>query len=256
MSQADPTVAVVLAGGGARGAYEAGALSVLLPVLEEHGLRPRIVIGTSVGALNASFLAANAHLPASQVAADALAVWESISWTEVAQPLLSVGTVLRLSGSAGEVLGVPGARLDSLLDPAPLRTSLRERVDFAQISRNVQAGDLDAVGVVATSAATNRSVVFHDGVASPPPSWPATSGRTPSRARARSSAASSAISSPLTFRPSPPSTRSPSATRVTPGKKRRVGQALINLGRQDARRWLGRSHDLDGLWHIAPSAAT
>jgi hypothetical protein len=46
------------------------------------------------------------------------------------------------------------------------------------------------------------------------------------------------------------------ATRVTPGKKRRVGQALINLGRQDARRWLGRSHDLDGLWQIAPSAAT
>jgi NTE family protein len=43
------TVALVLAGGGARGAYEAGALSVLLPVLEERGERPRIVIGTSVG---------------------------------------------------------------------------------------------------------------------------------------------------------------------------------------------------------------
>jgi NTE family protein len=169
MSQADPTVAVVLAGGGARGAYEAGALSVLLPVLEERGLRPRIVLGTSVGALNASFLAANAHLPAHQVAADALAVWESISWTEVAQRLLSVGTLLRFSGYAGEVLGVPGARLDSLLDPAPLRTSLHDRVDFEQISRNVRAGDLDAVGVVATSAATNRSVVFHDGLASPPP---------------------------------------------------------------------------------------
>ncbi|HEY2006318.1 MAG TPA: patatin-like phospholipase family protein, partial [Solirubrobacteraceae bacterium] len=72
MSQGNPTVAVVLAGGGARGAYEAGALSVLLPVLEERGLRPRIVIGTSVGALNASFLAANAQLPADQLATEAL----------------------------------------------------------------------------------------------------------------------------------------------------------------------------------------
>jgi NTE family protein len=169
MSQSNPTVAVVLAGGGARGAYEAGALSVLLPVLEKRGLAPRIVIGTSVGALNASFLAANVQRPADQLATEALGVWESISWTDVAQPLLSLGTLLRLSGYAGEVLGVPGARLDSLLDPAPLRTSLQERVDFPQISRNVQAGHLDTVGVVATSAATSRSVVFHDGLASPPP---------------------------------------------------------------------------------------
>jgi NTE family protein len=33
------------------------------------------------------------------------------------------------------------------------------------------------------------------------------------------------------------------------------GRALINLGRQDARRWLGQPHDLDGLWQIAPSVA-
>jgi len=62
----DP-VALVLAGGGARGAYEAGALSVLLPVLEDRGQRPRILVGTSVGALNTSFLAANAHLPTKEV---------------------------------------------------------------------------------------------------------------------------------------------------------------------------------------------
>src|SRR4051794_27040426 len=58
------TVALVLAGGGARGAYEAGALSVLLPALEARGERPVIVVGTSVGALNATFVAATAHLPA------------------------------------------------------------------------------------------------------------------------------------------------------------------------------------------------
>jgi NTE family protein len=41
------TVGLVLAGGGARGAYEVGALSVLLPTLARRGQRPRILVGTS-----------------------------------------------------------------------------------------------------------------------------------------------------------------------------------------------------------------
>lgn len=42
-------VGLTLAGGGARGAYEAGALSVLLPELERRGERPTLYVGTSVG---------------------------------------------------------------------------------------------------------------------------------------------------------------------------------------------------------------
>src|SRR4030042_1923055 len=42
-------------GGGSRGALRAGALEVLL----ERGLRPQIVVGTSAGALNAIFVAAD-----------------------------------------------------------------------------------------------------------------------------------------------------------------------------------------------------
>ena len=54
---ADSRVAIVLSGGGARGAYEIGALSVLLPALEARGERPRIIVGTSVGAFNAALKA-------------------------------------------------------------------------------------------------------------------------------------------------------------------------------------------------------
>lgn len=167
MAESDNPVALVLAGGGARGAYEAGALSVLLPALERRGERPRIVVGTSVGALNASFYAASAHLPADQLIAEALAVWESVRWGQVVDGLLSGASLRRLGGYAGEVLGVPGARVDSLLDPAPLRATLSERVDFDRLARNVIEGALDAAAVVATSALTERSVTFHDGLPSP-----------------------------------------------------------------------------------------
>ncbi|MGO9974410.1 MAG: patatin-like phospholipase family protein [Solirubrobacteraceae bacterium] len=56
-------IALVLAGGGARGACEAGLLSVLLPVLEERNERPTILIGTSAGAVNVSFLGSGRYPP-------------------------------------------------------------------------------------------------------------------------------------------------------------------------------------------------
>jgi NTE family protein len=158
-----PEVGLVLAGGGARGAYEAGAASVLLPVLEQRGERPQILLGTSAGALNVSFLAATAHLPTNELMATAVGIWASVHWSEVARQLLSEASVRRAAAYVGEFLGVPGSRLESLLDPAPLRTTLRERVDFEQLDENVRAGRLAAVGVVATSALTGRSVVFHAG---------------------------------------------------------------------------------------------
>jgi len=51
-------VAFVLSGGGNRGALEVGVLLALL----EHEIRPRILIGTSVGAINATAMAMNPTL--------------------------------------------------------------------------------------------------------------------------------------------------------------------------------------------------
>ena len=161
-------IALVLGGGGARGAYEAGVLSVLLPVLGERGERPRNLIGTSAGTLNVTFLAANAQLATHELIGEALATWQSMRWGEVARGLISGASLRRAVGYAGAVLGLPGLQIKSLLAPEPLVT-LRERVDFDQIEENVRGGRVAAAGVVATSALTGHSVVFHSGLASPPP---------------------------------------------------------------------------------------
>ncbi|GGI08086.1 patatin [Egicoccus halophilus] len=49
-----PEVAVVLGGGGIHGAVQIG----MLQALQEHGVRPDLVVGTSVGAINGAMLAA------------------------------------------------------------------------------------------------------------------------------------------------------------------------------------------------------
>lgn len=48
-------LAFVLGGGGSRGALQVGALYALL----EYGLQPNLLVGTSIGAVNAAFLALN-----------------------------------------------------------------------------------------------------------------------------------------------------------------------------------------------------
>ena len=157
----------MLAGGGARGAYELGALSVLLPHLERRGERPRVIVGTSVGALNTAYLAARAHEPAERVVEDGRRIWTELTFEQILEPVASLRSLARIGRYLGQIVGVPGMRLESLLDPAPLRDTVRRVVSFEQLERNVAAGALERAAVVATSAHTSRSVVFHCGPASP-----------------------------------------------------------------------------------------
>lgn len=156
-------VGLVLAGGGARGAYEIGALSALLPALEARGERPRVVVGTSVGALNAAFLAATAERPVEEVVKRSLELWEGIEFGDVLDHLGGPGALARLGRYVGQFLGVPGARLDALLDPSPLRATLARMVPFEAIEANVGTRRLHAAAVVTTSSLTSRTVVFHRG---------------------------------------------------------------------------------------------
>jgi NTE family protein len=155
-------VGLVLAGGGARGAYELGALSVLLPVLEEREELPCIFVGTSVGAINAASIAATRHLPAAQALSRELARWREVDRSAVIRPILSrlPLTALRF---AGGLLGVPGVRLASLLDPAPLERNLERWIDWSQLHENVASGAVRALSVVATAASTGRPVAFVEG---------------------------------------------------------------------------------------------
>jgi NTE family protein len=162
------SVALVLSGGGARGAYEIGVLSVLLPELERRGERPTIVVGTSVGAFNAAFLAATAHRPADEALAGGIGWWRELGWTDSLTPVGSRGHDAGLRRLAGQLLGVRRPRVHALLDPSPLETTLARIVSFDQIARNAADGLLDSVAVTTTSALTGRTVVFHAGGESPP----------------------------------------------------------------------------------------
>ncbi len=156
-------IALVLAGGGARGAYEAGALSALAPALAERGEAPDIIVGTSIGALNGAFFAARADEPLETAATAALEMWRELRWDDALRPLVSPAELGRLLGAGAMLAGLPGGGLAGLLDPTPLRGTLERLVSFERIARNVDDGALTAAAVVATAYHTTRSVVFHHG---------------------------------------------------------------------------------------------
>jgi NTE family protein len=153
----------VLSGGGARGAYEAGALATLAPALVARGETPDIVVGTSIGAINGAFFAARADEPLDRVAADGLKLWRELRWEDAIGPLVSPSELGRLLSAAAMLAGLPGPGLPGLLDPSPLRGTLARLVEFKRIASNIDAGALTAAAVVVTSYATTRSVVFHHG---------------------------------------------------------------------------------------------
>jgi NTE family protein len=154
------TVAAVLPGGGARGAYEAGALSVLLPALEARGERVSIWCGTSVGAINATAMASLAHLPVSEQTRIGVKLWRELRKGDVVAPIVGRGGLRTAVRVVGHGLGIPGLRFASLLDPSPLAGSLDRWIDWRQLADNVENGQLNSVCVVATSLATGEPVAF------------------------------------------------------------------------------------------------
>lgn len=154
----DEPIAVVLAGAGARGAYEAGLVATLLPYLPT---RPTIFVGTSAGAINAALLASVAHLPPEEARAEILRRWRTIRLETVLGPIWrSVSSaVIEFAGSLFFQTKCP----NSLLDTAPLRESLSNAslIDWAQIATNVRTGAVHTLAVATTESSSGRTKIFY-----------------------------------------------------------------------------------------------
>jgi len=152
-------VGLVLGGGGARGAYASGALSVLLRELKDQ---VRVIVGTSAGALIAAYLVANWQRSVEEAIEDGLSFWRELRFGDVFAPLVALGGAARFMRYVGEFLPLSSIHTASVLHPDPLQQTLGRLVDFDQLGENVREQRL-SLGVVATPAHSNRSVVFYQG---------------------------------------------------------------------------------------------
>lgn len=162
-----PHTALVLMGGGARTAYQAGALRAIaaMQALQDnaaHTFPFPILVGTSAGALNASFLAARA--------AQGLAAFESLAqfWLtlrshdvyalEVARwttPLVGRSKIV-----AALSLGRQARSHGAVLSNMPLVNTLHRAIALSQVDDALLGNHLHALAVTASSYSTGVHWTF------------------------------------------------------------------------------------------------
>ena len=165
----DDSLALMLGGGGARGAYQAGVLKGLAQKFPN--LRFPIMTGISAGAVNPIHLASSEGSLAT-AAGGLVDLWMKLTPEQVyeAHALPLVRNMIRwatrlLSGGAG--LGPEPMR--GMIDTAPLRKFLNRNLiasgdgSLPGIARNIAKGSLKAVALSATSYATGHSVTWIEG---------------------------------------------------------------------------------------------
>ena len=148
-------VAMILSGGGARGAYEVGVLWYIFDDLTRIlGAPPRIDIlcGTSVGAINACYLAAHLGDPVLGLRR-LVELWTELELTRVLGfGLRQVLTLPRVLTGGGQGYGI--------FDLRPMAELVQREISWRAVSRCLRRQTLRALTVSCTEVSTGRTVVF------------------------------------------------------------------------------------------------
>jgi NTE family protein len=151
---------LVLPGGGARAAYQVGALKAIAQMLPDAANPFPIIVGTSAGAVAAAVLAVGAYRWQNAVAA-LEQVWARFHVAQVfrvdAPSMLRSGLHWMLSLLSGGLLLSPPP---SLFDNSPLRELLAAQIDWRNLQRCIDGGFVRALALCATSYSSAASVAF------------------------------------------------------------------------------------------------
>jgi NTE family protein len=158
------TAGLVLTGGGARAAYQVGAIRALAQIAAAERTPFPILVGMSAGAVNAAALATGAD-DFREAATRLGRLWRA----------LTPGGVYRTHGARLAAIGARWIRdlttsglfgentINYLLDTAPLRCLLASALPLERVPLHVRSGALRGLAISATSYATGTGVTFFDG---------------------------------------------------------------------------------------------
>ncbi|RZV55534.1 MAG: hypothetical protein EX268_02215 [Deltaproteobacteria bacterium] len=149
---------LILSGGGARGAYEVGALQYIFSeFLDSNGKGPKVdlISGTSVGAVNGAFVASSIGDVPSGVK-QLVSIWTGLELPHV------LGFGLRQAAGLYRVLLGGSGQARGVFDPGPLSALVGRNVRWRRLRQNIRSGALRALTVSTTHVGTGQPVIFVD----------------------------------------------------------------------------------------------
>jgi NTE family protein len=160
-----PVVGLVMAGGGARAAYQVGVLKAIAEMLPEGSPNPfPILCGTSAGAINATALAVYARQFHSGVRR------LNYVWRNFRVDLVFRSDALGIVKTGARWLaafllgGLGKYNPQALFDREPLRALLEQTLPCQEIEASINAGALRALSVTCSGYNSGQSVTFYQGV--------------------------------------------------------------------------------------------
>src|SRR5689334_8255725 len=161
---AEPPVAILLGGGGARAAYQVGALRAIAQIHGRRGEIPfPVVCGTSAGAINAVALAQNAD-DFRRGVARLMRWWRRVAVSKIYRTDFGAVSLHSAQFLAAALTGShPPEDVSSLLDNAPLGELIGREFRFDRIASHIEHRRLRALAINATSYASGHAVTFFQG---------------------------------------------------------------------------------------------
>jgi NTE family protein len=156
---------IVLSGGGARGAYEAGVVAGIMEVLKPKRAPFDVLCGTSVGALNAAYLASHAHVP-DMNAPGLISQWQALDlnrhlkfdmWGVLGRNRKLPD--LPLTAAGDKALG-PSYVGRSFLQTGAIDELVEHAVQWDKLRENVSQGLVRALIVAALHITTGKTTLF------------------------------------------------------------------------------------------------
>jgi NTE family protein len=163
-STPDMSTGIVLSGGGARGAYEAGVVAGLMEVLKPKRAPFDVLCGTSVGALNAAYLASHAHMP-DMNAPGLISQWQALDLNrhlkfDIRGVLGRKPAKMSMPPSAAAAPRGPRFVGRSMLHTGAIDELVEHAVQWDRLRENVASGAVRALIVAALHITSGKTTVF------------------------------------------------------------------------------------------------